>query len=62
MRNNDLVVRDRMPPLLMAPGSTDPQKAVMAKNSEYAKLGPARLVRWLGWVFCFHEMMGVGWE
>jgi len=33
--DNDLFAGERMPPLLMAPGSTDPQKAMMAKNSDH---------------------------
>jgi len=33
--NNHLLARDRMPPLLMAPGDAGLQKAVLAKNSDH---------------------------
>jgi hypothetical protein len=33
--NDDLLSGEWMPPLLVAPGSADPQKAVMAKNSDH---------------------------
>ena len=34
MGTDDLFGGDRMPPLLVATGSADPQKAVMAKNPD----------------------------
>jgi hypothetical protein len=34
MGNNYLLAREGMPPLVMAAGSADLQKAVMAKNSD----------------------------
>jgi hypothetical protein len=33
--NNDLVPRERMPPLLMAPGRANPLKAVTVKNPDH---------------------------
>jgi hypothetical protein len=35
MGNNNLFAGDRMPPLLMAPGNTNPKKAMLAKNSDH---------------------------
>jgi hypothetical protein len=35
MGNNHLFARQRMPPFLMAPGRSDPKKAVMAENSDH---------------------------
>jgi hypothetical protein len=35
MGNDDLLACDRMAPLLMTSGSADPQKSVMAKNSDH---------------------------
>jgi hypothetical protein len=35
MGNDDLLSGEWMPPLLAAPRSTYPQKAVMAKNSDH---------------------------
>jgi hypothetical protein len=34
MGNDDLLCREWMPPLLVAPGCADPQKAVIPKNSD----------------------------
>jgi hypothetical protein len=35
MGDNDLLAGERMPPLLVASGSADPQKAVMAKDCDH---------------------------
>jgi hypothetical protein len=35
MGSQDLLSSDRMPPLLVAAGTADPQKAVMAKNPDH---------------------------
>jgi hypothetical protein len=35
MGNYDLLSAERMPPLLVATGGADPQKAVMAKNPDH---------------------------
>jgi hypothetical protein len=35
MGNYDLLSGDRMPPLLVAAGSADPQNTVMAKNPDH---------------------------
>jgi len=35
MGSQDLLSGDRMPPLLVAAGTDDPQKAVMAKNPDH---------------------------